>query len=200
MCALYEQMIAWEDYCKAMQAEAFDLPGEQTEFDLPMRPEVRITDLTAAVVLDAEGKARLTPMRFSYKDERSGRPVFNVRSEGRDYSNSRRCLIPASAFFEFTAPADPKAKRKDRWRFTRTDGAWMGLPALWKPQDGNQPPGFALPTVEPGPDIAAVHSRQIAILEVKYWRSWLLEADKSGFHPSPRTTLFRSADRRTSTT
>jgi putative SOS response-associated peptidase YedK len=189
MCNLYEQMIAWGDYCRMMQGEALDIPADQGELDLPMRPDVRITDATAAIVLDDVGAFRLTDMRFSYPPERPGGPVFNVRSEGRDYSKSLRCIVPASAFFEFTAPVDKKVKRKDRWRFTRTDGQWMGLPALWKFGQGNQPPGLALPTVDPGPDVAAVHNRQIVVLEPAHWRGWLAEGDKAGFGPSPAGTF-----------
>jgi putative SOS response-associated peptidase YedK len=194
MCNLYEQMIAWGDYCRMMQGEALDLPGDQGELDLPLRSEVKITDLTSAVVLDENGSARLTQMRFSFPRERPGAPVFNLRSEGRRYGDSLRCLVPASAFFEFTAPADPKAKRKDRWRFTRTDGAWMGLPALFKFGHGNQPPGLALPTVDPGPDVGAVHNRQIVVLEPGQWRAWLADGDKAGFGPSPAETFIRVLD------
>ena len=46
-----------------------------------------------------------------------GKPVYNFRSDGREFS-SGRCLIVADGFYEFTAPADPKEKRKDRWLFT----------------------------------------------------------------------------------
>ncbi|CDX52010.1 conserved hypothetical protein [Mesorhizobium plurifarium] len=33
---------------------------------------------------------------------RTAGPVFNFRSEGRRFADSKRCLVPASAFFEFT--------------------------------------------------------------------------------------------------
>jgi hypothetical protein len=38
-----------------------------------------------------------------------GAPGFNFRSEGRHFADSNRCLIPASAFFEFTGKKCPKA-------------------------------------------------------------------------------------------
>lgn len=44
----------------------------------------------------------LVQMNFSFPPSGpKGGPVFNFRSEGRDFSKSNRCLIPASAFFEF---------------------------------------------------------------------------------------------------
>ena len=38
-----------------------------------------------------------------------GGPVFNFRSEGRSFANSNRCLIPATAFFEFAGKKYPAA-------------------------------------------------------------------------------------------
>ncbi len=66
---------------------------------------------------------------------------------------------------EFTAPEDPKQKRKDRWRFERIDTAPMALAALWRPPEGNQPTTFTLLTTDAGSDIAPLHKRQIIPLE-----------------------------------
>jgi putative SOS response-associated peptidase YedK len=120
------------------------------------------------------GVAVLTPMRWSFPPMKPGTgPVFNFRSEGRRFRQDQRCLIPTTAFFEFTAPADPKQKRKDRWRFECADGDWMGIAGLWKPGEGNHPPVFTMLTCEPGPDVAALHNRQIVVLEPQDWRAWL---------------------------
>ncbi|HEX8233349.1 MAG TPA: SOS response-associated peptidase family protein [Caulobacteraceae bacterium] len=188
MCNTFEQQVAWKAYCDYMQAIALRIPTRQTELDLPQIEAVRISDICSAIVMPEPGVVELVPMRFSYPPEPGRGPVFNVRSEGRDYSKSNRCLIPASAFFEFTAPADLKQKRKDKWRFNRADGEWMGLPAIWRPGQGNQPPGFALPTVDPGPDIAPIHNRQIVVLNRQDWRRWLEDPSAPGprlLRPSP---------------
>ena len=42
----------------------------------------------------------------------NGKPVFNLRSEGRSFSN--RCLAIADGFYEFTAPDDPKAEAQEQ--------------------------------------------------------------------------------------
>jgi putative SOS response-associated peptidase YedK len=148
-------------------------PTPHGELDLPEKADVRISD-TAAVIVGDAAAAELVPMRWSFPPARPGTgPVFNFRSEGRSFANPRRCLIPASAFFEFTAPADPKQKRKDKWRFSRVDGDWMGIAGLWRPGEGNQPPTFTMLTCDPGPDIAPLHNRQIVLLEPQDWRAWL---------------------------
>ena len=60
----------------------------------------------------AAGNAvELVPMRWGFTPQRAGGPpVFNFRSEGRDFTRSKRCVIPASAFFEFTGKSSPKTK------------------------------------------------------------------------------------------
>jgi putative SOS response-associated peptidase YedK len=86
--------------------------------NLAPRDDIRITD-TAAIVRQGDelGTADLVQRRWSWPGPR-GKPVYNFRSEGREFT-SGRCLIPADVFYEFTASNDPKAKRKHKWLFTK---------------------------------------------------------------------------------
>jgi putative SOS response-associated peptidase YedK len=174
MCNDFEQAIAYQAYVEAMQREGWEIPAHQSELDLELKADVRVNDMAAVIV--AEGRrAELVPMRWSFPPPagRRGGPVFNFRSDGRSFAGSRRCLVPASAFYEFTTPADPRQKRKDKWRFERADGAWMALAGLWRPAEGNQPALFTLLTCAPGPDVAPIHDRQIIPVEFGDWRAWL---------------------------
>jgi putative SOS response-associated peptidase YedK len=195
MCNDFEQAIAYQAYAEAMQREAWEIPDHQGDLDLEPKADVRINDMAAVIV--AEGaRAELVPMRWSFPPTagtRSG-PVFNFRSEGRRFANSRRCLVPASAFYEFTTPKDPKQKRKDKWRFERVDGMWMAMAGLWRPAEGNQPPVFTLLTCAPGPDIAPVHARQIIPLEPADWRAWLAlsRPEPEILRPTPAGVLKKS--------
>jgi len=191
ICNDFEQQIAYQAYAEQMQHRAWGLPSVQSELDLPSRADVRIND-TAAVIVAESDRAELVPMRWSFPPARPGSgPVFNFRSEGRRFVNARRCLVPASAFYEFTTSEDPKQKRKDKWRFARLDGAWMALAGLWRPAEGNQPATFTLLTCDAGPDIQPIHKRQIIPLEPDCWRAWLElsrpEADL--LTPTPPGTL-----------
>jgi putative SOS response-associated peptidase YedK len=97
-----------------------------------------------------------------------GAPVFNFRSEGRRFDKSNRCLIPASAFFEFTGRKYPKAKH----RFTLAGAPFMAIAGLWR--DGKEgAPAFTMLTTEPGADVAPYHNRQIVVLRPEEWASWL---------------------------
>ena len=67
--------------------------------------------------LDLVGLALLGERRFG------GGPVFNFKSEGRRLDRSNPCLIPDSAFFEFTGKRYPKAKH----RFALKDAPFMAI-------------------------------------------------------------------------
>jgi putative SOS response-associated peptidase YedK len=82
--------------------EELDIPPHQTELDLPQADDIRISD-PAPIMRAAGDTIELTRMTFAFAPSGpKGGPVFNFRSDGRNFSNSKRCLIPASAFFEFT--------------------------------------------------------------------------------------------------
>ena len=109
-------------------------------------------------------------MRFGFPPSGpKGGPVFNFRSEGRRFDQSQRCLIPASAFFEFTGTKYPKAKH----RFTLNDAPFMAIASLWRDSVGNQPPSFTMLTTAPGPDVAPIHNRQVVVLRPEDWRAWI---------------------------
>ena len=92
-----EQHIRWKQYCDMMQAMEFGIPTQRTELDLPMADDIKINDL--GPVMRAVGNSiELVPMNFSFPPSSPrGGPVFNFRSEGRNFEKSNRCLIPAVA-------------------------------------------------------------------------------------------------------
>lgn len=169
MCNDYEEHIVWTEYVKAMQALALKIPARQGPQDLPQAGDVRIGDTGPIMRLEGD-EVELVPMRFGIPARKpKAPPLFNWKSEGRSFANSNRCLVPASAFFEFTGSKYPKAKH----RFTLKNARFMAIAAVWKPALGNQPPAFAMLTTPPGPDVVAIHNRQIAVLRPDDWAAWL---------------------------
>ncbi len=78
--------------------------------------DVRISEKAPIVRFNRDkGVAELVERRWSWPAP-TGKPVFNMRSDGREFSRDR-CLVLADTFYEFTASADPKQKRKDCWAF-----------------------------------------------------------------------------------
>ena len=165
MCNDYEQHVKWREYQDMMQALALGTSTDQTERNLPQADDIRINDL-GPVMRAAGNGIELTPMRFGFPPASpKGGSVFNFRSEGRRFDKSRRCLIPASAFFEFTGSKYPKAKH----RFTLSGAPFMAIAGLWREGDGNQPAAFTMLTTDPGADVAPYHSRQIVVLRPEHW-------------------------------
>ena len=140
--------------------------------NIQARQDIKITD-TAPIVrmIDGEPNAGdLVQRRWSWPGQ-NGRPVYNFRSDGREF-NAGRCLIVADGFYEFTDPVDKKKKRKDKWLFTKTGEPWFCIAGIWR---ANKDVGeaFTMLTMEPGADIVPYHDRQIVILERAAWADWL---------------------------
>jgi putative SOS response-associated peptidase YedK len=189
MCNDYEQHVDYAEYCKMMQDLERGIPSHQTELDLPQSDDIKIGDVGPVMRSTGGGIVELSPMKFGFPPPagQKGGLVSNYRSEGRHFSDSRRCLIPVSAFFEFTGSKYPKAKH----RFTLNASTFLAIAGLWREGEGNQPPSFTMLTTTPGPDVAPIHDRQIVVLQPKDWRHWLdLTKDESDLlRPLPEGSL-----------
>ena len=170
MCNLYTQTKSVDEVARLFRE--IQLPLHYPEGIPNLQPkDICITDPAPIVRLAANPEqSELVVRRWSWPAP-GGKPVYNFRSEGRQFPGGR-CLIIADGFYEFTAHADPKQKRKERWLFTSVDGAMIGIAGLTRtvPQIGE---AFTMLTTEPGPDVAPYHSRQIVVLPPAQWRSWL---------------------------
>ena len=140
--------------------------------NLEARDDIKITDMAPIVrtIEGVRGEGELVQRRWSWP-ERSRRPVYNFRSDGREFA-SNRCLIVADGFYEFTDPKDATKKRKDKWLFTRRGEPLFCIGGIWRDtQDVGE--AFTMLTMPPGPDIAPYHDRQIVILDRDAWADWL---------------------------
>jgi hypothetical protein len=88
---------------------------------------------------------------------------------GRHFDKSGRCLIPASAFFEFTGKRYPKAKH----RFALKGAPITAIGGIWREGHADHPPSFTTLTTAPGPDVAPYHNRQIVVLRPEDWSAWI---------------------------
>ena len=118
--------------------QIFEGLGHQLSFPEGI-PNLRLTDIRitdpAPIVRMGQGGLEMVVRRWSWPGAH-GKPIFNLRSEGRSFSN--RCLAIADGFFEFTTPEDPKARRKDKWLFSPVEGELIGIAAVTRsdPQVG----------------------------------------------------------------
>lgn len=130
--------------------------------------DIRITD-PAPIVRWGHDGLELVVRRWSWPGP-GGKPLFNLRSEGRRFSN--RCLAIADGFYEFTKPDDPKARRKNKWLFTPDEGGFLGIAAVLR-DDPVVGEAFCLLTAEPSPEVAPIHNRQIILPSPAHWLAWL---------------------------
>ncbi len=107
----------------------------------------------------------------------------------REPFKQRRCLVPASHYFEWTGPVGAKLM----WKFAKTGEDLFCFAGLWdraETSDGVVE-SFTILTCAPGPDCAPYHTRQPVVLERQHWPTWLdLGADPSSLlQPNAGGTL-----------
>jgi putative SOS response-associated peptidase YedK len=175
MCNLYSNKVAPDAIALAFEQLRIPLRFPDGMPNLEPRDEIRITDRAPIVRWSAaESAGQLLQLRWSWPGA-GGKPVYNFRSDGREFGNSQRggrCLIVTDGFYEFTAPREARAdKRKDRWLFTMPGRDWFCIAGLWRSTDDGE--AFTMLTTEPGPDVAPYHHRQVAVLAPESWGAWL---------------------------
>ncbi len=158
--------------------------------DVPVGPRYNIcpTD-TVGVVTSEDGARRYRAMRWGflphwYKSETQGPLLINARSETiaekpafRAACRARRCLIPATGFYEWTK--DDEGKRLPWYIHAKDDTplAFAGVWQDWGPEDARAPT-CAIVTCAAGPEMSAIHHREPVTIAQKDWPLWLGEAGK----------------------
>ena len=116
---------------------------------------------------------------------RAGRPLFNARAETvhelwsfREAFKSRRCLIPASGFYEWKK--EGSGSRTPVW-FHREDHAPVAFAAVWSREESREGPveACAIITCAPNSLTSPVHHRMPVILAPGSYSNWLDPAGDS---------------------
>ena len=128
---------------------------------------------------------------WSEKATPSGPPLINARAETaaekpafRDAYRARRCIVPASGFYEWAARGD---FRQPYWIAAR-DGDPFGIAALWErwhAPDGARLETCALLTTDATAQLAELHPRMPAILAPDAYAAWLAPASDPGALADP---------------
>jgi putative SOS response-associated peptidase YedK len=155
--------------------------------DLPPVPNHNVcpTDPVHAVISRA-GSRHLVAMRWGllppwYKTPNGGPLLINARSESvagkpafREAVRERRCLIPASGFFEW---AKDVAGGRLPWFIQRADGepiAFAGLWQDWGPREARVATCAIVTTAADG-SLTAIHERVPVVIDPVNWPLWLGE-------------------------
>jgi putative SOS response-associated peptidase YedK len=138
------------------------------------------------------GKRRLVTLRWGLipswaGDVKVAYSMFNAMAETvatkpafRDAFKSRRCLVPADAFYEWKKL---DAETKQPYRFIIRDGSPMAFAGLWEqwngPANGETVRTFTIITGEPNALCAPIHNRMPVILDPADFAAWLGEVPAS---------------------
>lgn len=173
---------------------------------LPLLPNYNICPTNpVACVLAYAGGRRIGPMRWGfvphwYARHDAGPLLINARAETIATKpafaaavRKRRCLIPASGFYEWEKT---ETGARLPWYVTRADGQPMVFAGLWQnwADDTGRHPSCAIVTTPAGADIADIHHRQPLILDASDWALWLGEVGHGAarlMQPSPMGYLRR---------
>ena len=116
---------------------------------------------------------------FWAKDLKAGTNMINARGEGieakpafRDAVKQRRCVVPATGFFEWQG----EPGRKQPFAVTLPDHALLAFAGLWerwKPADGEPVETFTIVTTDANEQVARIHDRMPVILPMDAIDTWL---------------------------
>ena len=182
-------------------ATLFDLPEEPI---LVPRYNIAPTQPVAVVRMDAKGEDRewalthwgLIPSWS--KDPSIGARMINARSETvaekpsfRAAFKRRRCLVPASGFYEWKK----EGKTKQPYYITTPDGepfAIAGLWEYWEGADGSALESCTLLTTDANELMTPLHNRMPVIIDPADYDEWLGSGkDESPQYLSRLQHLFR---------
>lgn len=155
--------------------------------NLPPAPNYNIcpTDQVATIRSGPLGR-QLVSMRWGfvpqwYKSENDGPLLINARAETlsqkpafAEACRTRRCLIPADGFYEWTKDADDK---RHPWFFHRTDDTPIAFAGIWQDWGDEPQSTCAIVTTQASRPLQTIHHRMPLILEPHDWPTWLGEEE-----------------------
>lgn len=152
------------------------------------------------VIRQLGDQRELTLMRWGLvphwaKDELIGHKLINARAETlaekpsfREPFHQRRCIIPASGFYEW----EKGATAREAWYLFRADGTPLALAGLWehwKDATGAILKTCTIITTKANATVAPLHNRMPAILEPGELDAWFSHHQ----HSKDLLTLLRPA-------
>lgn len=171
--------------------------------NLPKVPDYNVcpTRPVHAVQMGDAGR-QLVAMRWGflpqwYKSETAGPLLINARAETiaekpafAAAARTRRCLIPATGFYEWTKSGEGA---RLPWYIHRSDAAPIAFAAVWQSWgDADPVKTCAIVTTAANQGLSAIHHRMPLILEPGDWGKWLGEAGHGAarlMQPGPEGVL-----------
>ena len=182
-------------------AHAFDARPAN---DLPPAPRFNICPTQpVAAVISRDGQRHIGPMRWGflphwYQSPTDGPLLINARAESiaekpafRAAVRARRCIIPASGFYEWTKDS---AGNRLPWYIRPAQADLMAFAGVWQvwEQSGERHVTCAIVTCPANAALAHIHHRMPVVLAPDDWALWLGEAGHGAaalMRPAPDAAL-----------
>ena len=141
--------------------------------------EIRPTDVAPVIAPSARDRSLgAFPMQWGFTHPKRGMLVFNTRMETAQERelfagsvNDRRCLVPASLYYEWKK-IDPK--RKERYAFRAEDGSPLYMAGLYiRTSDQHRLPCFTILTQDAEKAIRDLHPRMPVLVPYSRAEEWL---------------------------
>ena len=163
--------------------ELYEVEQPELPLDLPLRYNGAPTQEFAACRLDKDGRRVVTSLRWGLvpswaKDAGMGARLINARAETvnekpsfRSAFRARRCLVPASGWFEWQGAG----RAKHPWFLALEDGSPLSFAALWERWDKGEEglETFTIITTAACESLVRIHHRQPAIIPPDRFANWL---------------------------
>jgi putative SOS response-associated peptidase YedK len=178
MCGRFTFEHGWPVFLDLYDLDSAQERGRNTQARYNIAP----TQDVLIVHNDVEGKqmaqnARWWLVPFWAKELPKG-AMFNARIETigtspafRDAFKSKRCLIPADGFYEWTVNQDDG--KKDPWLITQPGGSPFSFAGLWAHNEKLGITSCTIITMPAEEPMSQLHDRQPAILDPAVYKEWL---------------------------
>jgi putative SOS response-associated peptidase YedK len=181
--------------------------------DITPRWNVAPTQPVVTIATSRDGETRrLGEMRWGLvpswaKDPSIGNRMINARADKLASSKAfakaletRRCIIPASGFYEWQkVDAGPGRRARRRPFYVHAKGdeplALAGLWEVWYDAEDKPMRSCTIITTDPNALLAPIHDRMPVVLSERYWNRWLApepltdKQRKAMLEPAPRGLL-----------
>ena len=142
--------------------------------------KIRPTDIVPVIAPNRDGERAVYPMRWGFYNPTHKSTLFNARTETagekptfREAWQSRRCIVPASYYFEWEHLKGPDGKTKTGGRYliqpAGADVTFLG--GLYRMEDGF--PVFVILTREPVGQLCSIHDRMPLVLPPERIGDWI---------------------------
>lgn len=179
MCGRYLLRVPWSEVHRLYQLTLDPYLGRN---DIPARFNIAPTQTVPIVHNDREGNQIAEDARWwlvpFWAKEIPKVAMFNARIETvetsgafKDAFKSKRCLIPADGFYEWTANADDGGK--DPWFIHLPGGAPFSFAGLWAHNDKLGITSCTIITRAAEGPITQLHDRMPVILGPSAYEAWL---------------------------